>query len=203
MTGNETARVINDFLGSAHVFASAVTELIEEELLREVAENQITVSQLRLLRLVDLVEAQTIGGVASYLGISNAAASKAVDKLVRMMLLRRSEGETDRRAIHLSLTQPSRRILAAYDSARERKLQQIFGAFEPGELEQATALLDRLSSQIVGRGGEGKQICLQCGIYFRDKCVLQKLLDRPCRFQPQKGPGAARTEEPPPRTAGD
>ena len=191
MTGSERTQVINDFLGSAHVFASAVTELIEEELLREVAENQITISQLRLLRLVKLAEAQTIGGVASYLGVSNAAASKAVDKLVRMMLLRRSEGEMDRRAIHLSLTEPSRRILAAYDAARERKLQQIFGTFEPDELEQATALLDRLSSQIVGRGGEGKEICLQCGIYFREKCVLQKLLDRPCRFQPQKGHGAA------------
>ena len=154
MAGNERAQVINDFLGSAHVFASAVTEVIEEELLEEVAENHITVSQLKLLRLVSLTEAQTIGGVASFLGVSNAAASKAVDKLVRMMLLRRSEGETDRRAIHLSLTQPSRRILAAYDAARERKLQQIFGTFDPEGLEQATELLDRLSSQIVGRQAE-------------------------------------------------
>ncbi len=203
MTGNERAHVINDFLGSAHVFASAVTGVIEEALLREVADNQLTVSQLKLLRLVNLTEAQTIGGVASFLGVSNAAASKAVDKLVRMMLLRRSEGETDRRAIHLSLTQPSRRILAAYDAAHERKLQQIFGTFDPEELEQAAELLDRLSSQIVGRGGEGKQICLQCGIYFREKCVLQKLLDRPCLFQRQKERGAVQTQAPAARTMGD
>ena len=131
MTEDHATDLIDDFLGSAHVFASALADVIEEELLREVAENQITVSQLKLLKLVNLTEAQTIGDVAAFLGVSNAAASKAVDKLVRMMLLRRSEGETDRRAIHLSLTQPSRRLLAAYDAARRHKLQQIFGDFEP------------------------------------------------------------------------
>jgi DNA-binding MarR family transcriptional regulator len=199
MAGNGAEHVINDFLGSAHVFASAVTEVIEVALLREVAENQLTLAQLKLLRLVNVTEAQTIGGVAAFLGISNAAASKAVDKLVRMMLLRRSEAETDRRAIHLSLTQPSRRILAAYDAARERKLQQIFGTFPPDELERATALLDRLSSQIVGWSGEIGQICLQCGIYFREKCVLQKLLNRPCLFQRQKGVSTAAES---PRTQG-
>lgn len=203
MNGNERAQVVNDFLGSAHVFASAVTEVIEEELLREVTENQITISQLKILRLVNLTEAQTIGGVASFLGISNAAASKAVDKLVRMMLLRRSEGETDRRAIHLSLTQPSRRILAAYDAARERKLQQFFETFEPQELERAAELLDRLSSQIVSRGGREEEICLQCGIYFREKCVLQKVLGRPCPFQCPKEGGAVRVQAPPLRTFGE
>jgi DNA-binding MarR family transcriptional regulator len=181
--------LIDDFLGSAHVFASAVADVIEEELLREVAGNQITVSQLKLLKLVNLTEAQTIGDVAAFLGVSNAAASKAVDKLVRMMLLRRSEGETDRRAIHLSLTQPSRRLLASYDSARQGRLQQIFGKFEPEELQQAAALLDRLSAQVVDQNAEGKQTCLQCGIYFREKCVLRKLLSRTCLYQRQRERG--------------
>ncbi len=203
MTGDERTQVINDFLGSAHVFASAVAEVIEQGVLREVSENQITVSQLKLLRLVNLTEAKTIGDVASFLGISNAAASKAVDKLVRMMLLRRSEGETDRRAIHLSLTQPSRRMLAAYDEARQRKLQQVFGTFEAESLERATELLDRLSSQIVGRGNAGGQICLQCGIYFREKCVLQKILDRPCFFWRPKEREAAPVQAPDPGTVSE
>jgi DNA-binding MarR family transcriptional regulator len=186
MTGNENADVINDFLGSANIFASAVTEVIEEELLRDAVNDQITLSQLKLLKLVNLTEAQSIGDVAAFLGVSSAAASKAVDKLVRMMLLRRSEAEADRRSIHLSLTQPSRRMLAAYEAARQQKLQQIFGQFEAGELEQATALLDKLSVQIVGHSREKEQLCLQCGIHFREKCVLATLLGRPCKFHSQK-----------------
>ena len=187
MADKEETNPIDDFLGSAHVFASAVTEVIEDELLREVTDDQITVSQLKLLKLVSLAEAQTIGDVAAFLGVSNAAASKAVDKLVRMMLLRRSEVETDRRAIQLSLTQPSRRLLAAYDAARQRKLRLIFGGFDPEELEQAAVLLDKLSACIVGHSTKGEQMCLQCGIYFREKCVLRKLLDRRCLYQSQRG----------------
>jgi DNA-binding MarR family transcriptional regulator len=181
MSEDRTTDFIDEFLGSAHVFASAVASMIEEELLHEV-DQQVTVSQLKLLKLVSLTEAQTIGDVASFLGVSNAAASKAVDRLVRMMLLRRSEGETDRRSIHLSLTQPGRRLLAAYDTARHRKLQQVFGKFEPEDLLRAAALLDRLSAQIVHQGADGEQMCLQCGLYFREKCVMRKLLSRRCPY---------------------
>ncbi len=177
---------IDDLLGSAHVFASAVADVIEEELLREAAGDQITISQLKLLKLVKVSEALTIGDVAGFLGVSNAAASKAVDKLVRMMLMRRSEGETDRRAIHLSLTQPGRRLLAAYDAARHRKLLQVFGQFDSGELKQAAALLDRLSARLVDQSPKGEEMCLQCGIYFRNKCVLRNQLSRRCLYQRQK-----------------
>jgi len=186
MTENDTTDWINDFLGSAHVFASTVADVIEEELLREAGGDQITVSQLKLLKLVSLTEAQTIGDVAAFLGVSNAAASKAVDKLVRMMLLRRSEGEADRRAIHLSLTQLSRRLLDAYDEARRRKLQQVFGQLDPEELRQAALLLDRLSARIVEHSARAEQMCLQCGLYFREKCVLRNLLSRRCLYQHHK-----------------
>ena len=187
MSENESTDPIDDFLGSAHVFVSAVAEVIEEDLLREVTENQISVSQFKLLKLVSLTEAQTISDVAAFLGVSNAAASKAVDKLVRMMLLRRTEGENDRRSIHLSLTQPGKRILSSYEAARRRKLQEIFGNFQREELQQAAALLDRLSAHIADTSGGEKQMCLQCGIYFREKCVLRKILSRQCLYQRQRG----------------
>jgi DNA-binding MarR family transcriptional regulator len=179
MSEHQTAELIDEFLGSAHVFASAFSSVIEQELLREV-DQQVTVAQLKLLKLVSITEAQTIGDVASFLGVSNAAASKGVDKLVRMMLLRRSEAESDRRSIHLSLTQPGKRLVAAYEAARQRKLEQVFAKFDPGELRQAAALLDRLSAQIVHQGAQGEQMCLQCGLYFREKCVMRKLLSRRC-----------------------
>jgi len=99
MSSARTAELINDFLGSTQVFASSVNAVIEKRLLREVGPRQLTSSQFKLLKLVALTDAQTIGDVAAFLGVSNAAASKAVDKLVRRGLLLRNEAQTDRRAI--------------------------------------------------------------------------------------------------------
>lgn len=189
MAQKGTRDLVNDFLGSAHVFASAVSSVIEKQILSEVAENKITVSQLKLLKLVSLTDSQTVGDVANFLGISNAAASKAVDKLVKMMMLKRTEGENDRRSIHLSLNGPGRRLLTAYDSARQRKLEEIFEEFPAGDLKQAAMLLDRLSARIVDHSNS-EEMCLQCGIYFREKCLLRKLLSRNCLYQQHKEKGA-------------
>lgn len=186
MGASRTATRINDFLGSAHVFASAVNMVVEKKLLREVAGPDLTFSQLKLLKLVAYTDAHTIGDVAVFLGVSDAAASKAVDKLVRRRLLRRSEEVADRRASHLSLTRPSRRLLAAYEAAKNRKLARLFGNFSPAELQQTEDLLDRLSAGLVGHNTVSGELCLQCGIYFRDQCLLRELVERPCFYQQHK-----------------
>ncbi len=173
---------LDEFLASAHVFAKVVTDLIEEGALREAAGKDITVPQLKLLKLVDNTEKLTIGGVAAFLGVSNAAASKAVDRLVRKMLLRRMEGESDRRMILLSLTEPGRRILQAYEEVREKKLQELFSSFSGRDFRETAEKLDRLSARIVEHSGSADDICLQCGIYFREHCLIRKLLGRNCFY---------------------
>jgi DNA-binding MarR family transcriptional regulator len=119
---------VKEFLGSAHVFSSAISGVIERKLLQDSVGGALTVEQMQLLKLVSMREAHTIGDVAAFLEISKAAASKTVDKLVRKALLSRIQSETDRRSIKLSLTESSRRLLALYDAERERKLAAIFGA---------------------------------------------------------------------------
>jgi|ERR1035438_9325797 DNA-binding MarR family transcriptional regulator len=145
----DSPREIDDFLGSAHGFASAVTDIIEQRLLEQTGEGQVTASQMKLLKLVAMTDFYTLGDVASFLRVSNAAASKAVDRLVRRGLLRRTEDQHDRRVMHLLLTQAARRLLTAYESARQRKLQSIFVQFPPEELRRTSELLDRLSADIV------------------------------------------------------
>ncbi len=176
--------LMNDFLGSTHIFSLAVARVIEERLWTEAAGNQLTLGQLRLLKLVSQPGcAHTIGDVASFLGISNAAASKAVDKLVRMVLVRRREGESDRRAIHLSLTAAGRRMLETYDAAAQNKLAEMLGQCGEEELQTAIQLMDRLSSAMMnGRPALKEEMCVQCGIYFREKCPLRQKLRRRCLY---------------------
>jgi DNA-binding MarR family transcriptional regulator len=165
-------REIDDFLGSAHVFASAVTDIIEQRLLEEAAEGQVTASQMKLLKLVAMTDSYTLGDVASFLRVSNAAASKAVDRLVRRDLLRRIQDQNDRRVMRLHLTRASRRLLAAYENARRRKLQSIFVQFPPEELRGASELLDRLSADIVDHTSNPEE-----------RCLVRQLVPRNCFYQ--------------------
>jgi DNA-binding MarR family transcriptional regulator len=174
--------LIHEFLGSAHVFSSAVNEVVEKRLLEEVAGHSLTLSQFKLLKMVSLTDAQTITDVALFLGVSNAAASKAVDKLVRRKLLRREEGHPDRREIRLSLTEGSRRYLAAYDERLRRRLAQIFRQFPSADLKRTARLLDRLSAGLVDHAAKPDEVCLQCGIYFRDRCLVRQLVKRNCFY---------------------
>lgn len=182
MADRNTAELIQEFLGSTHIFSAAVSDVVEERVLADVAGKRLTFPQFKLLRLVAVTDAHSIGDVASFLGVSNAAASKAVDKLVRRRLLRRAEGKADRRASHLSLTDQARRVVEAYEEARNRKMARLFQQFPAAELRRTTELLDRLSASLVDHGADAEEICLQCGIYFRDKCIVRQLVKRNCYY---------------------
>ena len=186
MSSARAVELIDHFLGSTQVFASAVSNVVEERLLREVAPPHFTFSQLKLLKLVAMTNAQTLGDVAAFLGVSNPAASKAVDKLVRRGLLVRREGAKDRRAIELSLTESSRRLLATYEVAKNRKLAKVLRQFSPEDLCRTSEVLDRLSARIVDHTAKAEDLCLQCGIYYRKKCLMSQLVHRECFYHRHK-----------------
>jgi DNA-binding MarR family transcriptional regulator len=183
--------MISELLGSVQVFSSAVRDVLEEKLLRQTAGGRLTFSRLKLLKLVAFTDSHTIGDVAAFLGVSNTAASKAVDKLVRRRLLRRTEGHADRRASELSLTGEGRRLLSAYEAARDQKLMEIFSACVPEQLCGTVATLDRLSANMVDHTANPQELCFRCGIYFREKCRLRELVRRTCFYQKHKARKAA------------
>lgn len=179
MPANHATQSLHDFLGSAQIFTSAVRDLLEEQL-RDAGGLEVTLSQLKLLKMVALTEDYTVSTVAAMLGVSNAAASKAVDRLVRRRLLRRAEAEADRRAVKLSLTEDGRRLIAEYDAASNRALAELFGQFPPQRLQETAELLDRLSVSIANRSDWPDQVCLRCGIHFRENCLLRQAVGRNC-----------------------
>lgn len=179
-------RLVNELLGSAHLFVSAVSGVMEQQLLSEVAGKQLTLSQLKILKLLDLTEAHNVGDVAAFLGVSDAAASKAVDRLVRRKYLRRTEGRLDRRSSDLSLAPAGRTVLNRYEAAKDRKLEAMFGNLEPDELQQASAFLERLTKGIVHNSANPEEICLQCGIYLKKRCLVREAGRSDCQYQRRK-----------------
>jgi DNA-binding MarR family transcriptional regulator len=172
---------INDFLGSVRILSTTVEEWMSEEL-KEVTKDRLTPSQLKVLKLVARTNARRIGDVADFLAVSNAAASKAVDRLVRKSLVRRAEATSDRRAVELSLTSEGRTLLAQYEAATTQVLKNLFGNLPQEELQSTADFLDKLSAKMVEGGYTREGICLRCGIHFRDRCLLRQSVGRNCYF---------------------
>jgi DNA-binding MarR family transcriptional regulator len=188
--------LIYDFLCSARVFARAVRDVIEADVLREVANGKLTMPHLKLLYLVAQTDSVTIGDAATFLGVSSPAASKTVEKLVRRRLLRRSDIRDDRRSSELSLTEQGRRILETYEKARNKKAADIFSQYSPEVLRETAEVLDHLASGIANRGGEIKEgdICLQCEIYFRPDCRFGRFGNRNCYYKLHRSEGKPKSE---------
>ncbi|MDP1891457.1 MAG: winged helix DNA-binding protein [Gemmatimonadaceae bacterium] len=181
-TSTEATGLINEFLGSSHVFHSVVTDVIENGLLRDVTHGKLTFPQLKLLRIVALEIVQSVSEVAAFLGVSKAAASKAVDGLVRRRLLKRSEGKPDRRSIHVSLTAQGQRLMTEYHAARDARLGALFSQFTANELSHTAKLLDRLSTRMSEDREEAHEVCHQCSIYFRERCHMRQMVNRNCLY---------------------
>jgi len=180
------AEICRDFLSSAHVFAMAVRRVFEQELLRSVAGDSLTFSQLKLLVLGSKTEGHTIGDAAAFLGVSNAAASKTVEKLVRRKLLSRVETQEDRRSSQLALTEASRVLLQAFETARHRKATEVFSQIELEDLQKTAELLDRLAALIVQHSAEPSEVCLQCEIFYRERCRFGELSRLKCFYKRHK-----------------
>ena len=182
MENTITPDLTHQFLASARVFAKAVRDVCEAAVLREVVGDKLTFAQLKLLYLVAQTDEVTIGDAATFLGVSSPAASKAVEKLVRRRLLRRNDIQGDRRTSAISLTEASRRLLEAYEAARNQKAVKIFEQFSPEEVQHASVLLDRLAAGIASEREKLDEVCLQCEIYFRNNCRFGEFGRRTCFY---------------------
>jgi DNA-binding MarR family transcriptional regulator len=187
MSGNGEADLVQDVLGSAHAFSAAVGSVVETRLLREVAGAKLSFPQLNLLRLVERADTHSISDVAALLRVTKAAASKTVDKLVRRRLLRRSERTEDRRETQLSLTESGRRLLAAYEAARDQAVLRSLEGFEPARLREMAQTLDCLTAALV-RGQPEAERCLLCGGYLRENCRLRLLTGGECFYRRRREP---------------
>lgn len=184
-----TAELSNEFLSSARVFAWSVREVIERTVLREVAGDKLTFSQLKLLYLVAHTDTLNIGDAAAFLGVTCGATSRTVDKLVHRRLLRRVAPAEDRRSFHLALTETSRKLMEAYQTARDHRTRMVLKQFSPEDLRKTSELLDRLAGAIVSDSPHPDAICMQCEIYYRDHCRFGEFGRRNCFYQHHKTRG--------------
>lgn len=185
MDPSEAQELANDLIGSAHVLVAAVLGM-KNAVLSETAGKRLSFSQLKVLKLVNLAGPQQVGDVAAFLGVSDAAASKTVNRLVRQKCLRRSVGQRDRRRSELSLAAAGRKVLEQYDTSKDRTFAEIFKDLDRDEVRRTTAFLETLTREVVNRSANAEEICLQCGIYLRKRCLVREAARADCQYQKRR-----------------
>jgi len=119
-----------------------------DESFREELGGELTVPQYRLLRMIAQLRADRIRDVATFLGATTPAASKAVERLARRGLVDRVGAPDDRRVWRLRLSRAGRRLLDRHEDVHREVLGRLFGHCEPDTLERALGLLDELSGDM-------------------------------------------------------
>lgn len=82
-------------------------------------------SHVKTVLLMYLLEKgnSTVSAIANYMGVTMAAVSSLVDRLVKADLLTRDRSETDRRVVYISLTPAGRATIEKYLEQRRERMQ--------------------------------------------------------------------------------
>lgn len=180
MRDEETIGLIRQVMGASHVFCTTVNEMLERSL-AEASDEQLALSQVKLLLLISRPGQRfKVTDVADFLGVTNAAASRAIDRLVQRGLVDRTVSKEDRRAVDLALTDASEALLDRFKEVRNRELLRVLGDFPPEKLRTAIMLLDEMSVLLAELESKEEQRCLRCGVHFREGCIMRDALDREC-----------------------
>lgn len=181
-TGNGKAEFLSAVLSSSHIFASATNQILENDLLRRVSPIHVSLAQVHILKLIERDGEHLVSDIAKFLGVSAPAASRSLDRLVRMGLLRRAVPPVDRRTAPLRITLEGRKLLKEYDQVRAECLLPVLNKFTDEELTQFSGLVNRFASFLIEEGGHTGDQCLRCGGIADAKCPILHTIEN-CPYE--------------------
>ncbi len=99
-------------------------------------------------------EGVTMSELSRMLLVSNGNATAVVDRLEKDGLARRTPLPTDRRTVHVALTDEGFRAFEAQAEDHEAEVNRLFAALGEAEVEALTAILKSLRPESRGKGTE-------------------------------------------------
>ncbi|MFQ5407787.1 MAG: MarR family winged helix-turn-helix transcriptional regulator [Anaerolineales bacterium] len=116
------------------------------EFKRFMEESGLTPAQIHTLMRLHFRGECGISQIGSHLGVTNAAASQMVDRLVQRGLVDRSEAPYDRRVKQLMLTDDGRALVQQSIDARQRWLEALTTSLDPEQQAAITTALILLTA---------------------------------------------------------
>ena len=99
-------------------------------------EPHLTTAQIELLRLVDRQPKLTVASAAAELHLAPNTVSTLVGQLSRLGLLDRAYDTTDRRVIHLDVTEASKRRLSGWRRRRLNAVTKAMNSLDPADRDR-------------------------------------------------------------------
>ena len=105
----------------------------------------LSFSQINILMRLVHKGSTGVSKIGEQLGITNAAASQAVDRLVGLDLIERTEDPDDRRAKRLALTKKGRAVIEQGIEARSKWIEGLTDALTPEQQDMIISALTLLT----------------------------------------------------------
>jgi DNA-binding MarR family transcriptional regulator len=123
-------------------------------------ENNLSMSQMGALMNIHRHRGCSVSDISDELGVTSAAASQMLERLVQQELIERTEDPNDRRAKQIALTDEGYHLLHESFRARHAWLGELAGSFNPDEQDLIQTALHLLlgKMQQVEVPGEGEQV---------------------------------------------
>jgi DNA-binding MarR family transcriptional regulator len=165
-----------DFVKSLHLLTHLSRQNVEERMVEQVTEGKVSFVQLNLMKVIGLHPGRTVGDVSRYMSVSYPAATKTVDKLVKLGYLRRKEDPNDRRIAHLHLTPAGAKVVEKYSQHKAREIQRVLDRFNREELQGLNEWILGFSRVLVDEIHQGNG-CVQCGAFDPEICHKEGIDD--------------------------
>ncbi len=127
-----TTRVTTEDVIDAVVSASRALVGVAARSIAATGED-VTVVQYRTLVVLASRGPQSLGGLATLVGVTPATATRMCDRLVRKHLITRHTQRGDRRQIRVSLSPRGRQMVDAATEFRRREIRRIIATIAPDE----------------------------------------------------------------------
>ncbi|HEY8866409.1 MAG TPA: MarR family transcriptional regulator [Solirubrobacteraceae bacterium] len=115
-----------------------------KDLFRELGELEISLTQIKLLHILDVEEELTLKDLGESIGLSLPAASRAVEGLHQRGLVERHEHDVDRRMKHVRITAAGSDAVRRLNETRLAYLEQFAATLSPTERRRLQAALTPL-----------------------------------------------------------
>lgn len=152
------------------VFSDIVLKTLTVQLLRELDDLDITLSQLQALTLVAERRKCSVGTLAEGLGVTHPAAVKLVEKLARKGLVTRGVAADDHRQAALEVTPEGRRIVNEVRKARTERLEAVLDRMCPEDRQALIHGLQCFITAALRNEGALDQLCLSCQALMPTDC---------------------------------
>ncbi|HEY71387.1 MAG TPA: MarR family transcriptional regulator [Anaerolineae bacterium] len=140
---------------SEETFVAALGEWIEvlmhysmRRFLRHARERGLSMSHLGAIFHTHRAGGRGVTEIGEHLGVSSAAASQMLDRMVQQDLVMRSEDPKDRRVKRIVLTEKGQRILEECIRARRSWLNEVAGVFSDDEKQTIASALMLLTERV-------------------------------------------------------